>query len=124
MSTGALDPLIHDPERLRIVATPAALPDGDALSATRLQHMTGRPGSARPDGAVGPGRLFPREAGKTRAQGQPSSLPRSMAAPSRLGPRRAIMSQDGLDRSPGRVSRRGAKHPVRHRLDAPPERCR
>jgi hypothetical protein len=29
MSTGgALDPLIHDPERLRIVATLAALPDG------------------------------------------------------------------------------------------------
>jgi hypothetical protein len=32
MSTGALDPLIHDPEQLRIVATLAALPDGDALS--------------------------------------------------------------------------------------------
>ncbi len=28
MSTGALDPLIHDPGRLRIVATLAALPDG------------------------------------------------------------------------------------------------
>jgi hypothetical protein len=41
MSTGALDPLIHDPERLRIVAALAALPDGDALSASRLQHMTG-----------------------------------------------------------------------------------
>ena len=34
MSTGALDPLIQDPERLRIVATLAALPDGDALSVT------------------------------------------------------------------------------------------
>ena len=34
MSTGALDPLIHDPERLRIVATLTALPDGDALSLT------------------------------------------------------------------------------------------
>ena len=34
MSTGALDPLIHDPERIRIVATLAALPDGDALSVT------------------------------------------------------------------------------------------
>jgi len=46
MSTGALDPLIHDPERLRIVATLAALPDGDALSVTRLQHMIGlTPGS-------------------------------------------------------------------------------
>jgi DNA-binding transcriptional ArsR family regulator len=41
MSTGAPDPLIHDPERLRIVATLAALPDGDALTVTRLQHMTG-----------------------------------------------------------------------------------
>ena len=39
MNTGALDPLIHDPERLRIVATLAALPDGDALSVTRLQDM-------------------------------------------------------------------------------------
>ena len=41
MSTGALDPLIHDPERLRIVATLAALPDGDALSVTRLQDLIG-----------------------------------------------------------------------------------
>jgi DNA-binding transcriptional ArsR family regulator len=46
MSTGALDPLIHDPERLRIVATLAALPDGDALSVNRLQDMIGlTPGS-------------------------------------------------------------------------------
>ncbi len=41
MSTGALDPLIHDPERLRIIATLAALPDGDALSVTRLQNLIG-----------------------------------------------------------------------------------
>jgi hypothetical protein len=34
MSTVALDPLIHDPGRLRVVATLAALPDGDALTAT------------------------------------------------------------------------------------------
>jgi hypothetical protein len=39
MITGALDPLIHDPGRLRVVATLAALPDGDALSFTRLQDM-------------------------------------------------------------------------------------
>ena len=46
MSTGALDPLIHDPERLRVVATLAALPDGDTLSVTRLQNMIGlTPGS-------------------------------------------------------------------------------
>jgi DNA-binding transcriptional ArsR family regulator len=43
MSTGALDPLIHNPERLRIVATLAALPDGDALTVTRLQKMIGLP---------------------------------------------------------------------------------
>ena len=43
MSTGALDPLIHDPERLRVVATLAALPGGDALSVTRLQDMIGLP---------------------------------------------------------------------------------
>jgi DNA-binding transcriptional ArsR family regulator len=36
-----LDPLIHVPARLRIVATLAALPDGDALSFTRLQEMVG-----------------------------------------------------------------------------------
>ena len=41
MTTGALDPLIHDPERLRIIATLAALPDGDALSVTRLQDLIG-----------------------------------------------------------------------------------
>jgi len=41
MNTGALDPLIHNPHRLRIVATLAALPDGDTLSFTRLQDMIG-----------------------------------------------------------------------------------
>jgi hypothetical protein len=46
LSTGALDPLIHDPARLRVVATLAALPDGDTLSAARLQSMLGlTPGS-------------------------------------------------------------------------------
>jgi Domain of unknown function (DUF1707) len=43
MSTGALDPLIHDRERLRIIATLAALPDGDTLSVTRLQDLIGLP---------------------------------------------------------------------------------
>lgn len=41
MTTDALDPLIHVPARLRIVATLAALPEGDALSFTRLQDMIG-----------------------------------------------------------------------------------
>ena len=39
MTTDELDPLIHVPTRLKIVATLAALPDGDTLSFTRLQDM-------------------------------------------------------------------------------------
>jgi DNA-binding MarR family transcriptional regulator len=39
MSTGTLNPVIHEPERLRIAAALAALPDGDALSVTRLQRL-------------------------------------------------------------------------------------
>jgi DNA-binding MarR family transcriptional regulator len=41
MTDEGLDPLIHVPTRLKIVATLAALPDGDALSFTRLQDMLG-----------------------------------------------------------------------------------
>jgi DNA-binding MarR family transcriptional regulator len=41
MTDDVLDPLIHVPARLRIVATLAALPAGDALSFTRLQGMIG-----------------------------------------------------------------------------------
>lgn len=43
MNTRALDSLIHHPARLRIVATLAALTDGDALSVTRLRDMIGLP---------------------------------------------------------------------------------
>jgi DNA-binding MarR family transcriptional regulator len=39
--TDELDPLIHVPARLRIIATLAALPEGDTLSFTRLQDMIG-----------------------------------------------------------------------------------
>jgi DNA-binding MarR family transcriptional regulator len=39
MNTDELDPLIHVPTRLRIVATLAALPNGDRLSFTRLQDL-------------------------------------------------------------------------------------
>jgi DNA-binding MarR family transcriptional regulator len=39
MTTDALDPVIHAPARLRIVATLAALPNRDSLSFTRLQNM-------------------------------------------------------------------------------------
>ena len=41
MSDTDLDPIIHAPARLRIVVTLAALPEGDALSFTRLQTMIG-----------------------------------------------------------------------------------
>ncbi len=41
MGVDELDPLIHVPARLRIVATLAALPRGDHLSFTRLQDMIG-----------------------------------------------------------------------------------
>jgi DNA-binding transcriptional ArsR family regulator len=41
MADNELDPLIHVPARLRIVATLAALPDGDTLTFTRLQVMIG-----------------------------------------------------------------------------------
>ena len=41
MTSEELDPLIHVSARLKIVATLAALPDGDTLSFTRLQDMIG-----------------------------------------------------------------------------------
>jgi DNA-binding MarR family transcriptional regulator len=41
MNGDGLDPLIHVPTRLKIVATLAALPDGDGLSFTGLQDMLG-----------------------------------------------------------------------------------
>jgi DNA-binding transcriptional ArsR family regulator len=41
MTTEELDPLIHVPTRLKIVATLAALPTGDTLSFTRLQDLIG-----------------------------------------------------------------------------------
>jgi DNA-binding MarR family transcriptional regulator len=41
MTDDALDPLIHVPARLRIVATLAALGDGDSVSFPRLQDMIG-----------------------------------------------------------------------------------
>jgi DNA-binding transcriptional ArsR family regulator len=43
VNTGALDPVLHNPERLRVAATLAALPGGDALCVTRLQDMIGLP---------------------------------------------------------------------------------
>jgi hypothetical protein len=58
MTDDGLDPLIHVPTRLKIVATLAALPDGDALSVSRLRDMIGLPisspiaGHPDPDGRL------------------------------------------------------------------------
>ncbi len=41
MSDDGLDPIIHAPARLRLMATLAALPEGDTLSFTRLQDLIG-----------------------------------------------------------------------------------
>ena len=41
MTDDELDPVIHAPARLRIVATLAALPTGNALTFPRLQDMIG-----------------------------------------------------------------------------------
>jgi DNA-binding MarR family transcriptional regulator len=41
VTTEELDPLIHVPTRLKIVAALAALPTGDTLSFTRLQDLIG-----------------------------------------------------------------------------------
>lgn len=41
MSADGLDPVIHAPARLRIVATLAMLPEGDTLTFTRLQELIG-----------------------------------------------------------------------------------
>jgi DNA-binding MarR family transcriptional regulator len=41
MSHNGLDPVIHAPVRLRLMVTLASLPDGDALSFTRLQDILG-----------------------------------------------------------------------------------
>jgi DNA-binding MarR family transcriptional regulator len=41
VTANTLDPLIHVPVRLQIMATLATLPEGDALSFTRLQDMIG-----------------------------------------------------------------------------------
>ena len=41
MDQNGLDPVIHGAARLRIMVTLASLPDGDALTFTRLQQLIG-----------------------------------------------------------------------------------
>ena len=57
MNDDGLDPLIHVPTRLKIVATLAALPDGDGLSFTRLQDLLELTPGHEPAGPAGRARL-------------------------------------------------------------------
>ena len=41
MTDSGFDPVMHEPERLRIAATLAALPAGNAVSVARLRDLTG-----------------------------------------------------------------------------------
>ncbi len=52
MTDSGFDPVMHEPERLRIAATLAALPAGDAVSVSRLRDLTGLP-PARLDSGLG-----------------------------------------------------------------------
>ena len=52
MTSTNLDPVMHEPVRLRIAATLAALPDGDAVSVSRLRDLTGL-APARLDSGLG-----------------------------------------------------------------------
>ena len=108
MSTGTLDPLIHDPERLRIVATLGALPDGDALSVARLQDMLG----------LAPGGLITRlrelgHAGyvrteKTGDDGAPTTVALTRGGRAALDRYTAVLRR--LPRWPGRIIRH--QHPA------------
>ncbi len=83
----------------RLDATLTATTHGELSEATReLPNLTTRPAQASPPG----------EAGYARGQARPSSRPRSMAAPSRLDPKRVISSQAGrpVQPRPRRAARR------------------
>jgi DNA-binding MarR family transcriptional regulator len=107
MSTSALDPHIHDPERLRVAATLAALPDGDALALTRLQGMLGLP----------PGRLITRlreldHAGYVRTQKASGDRARAVVALTRDG-------RAALDRYAAALRRLPAATMAAHQPPAP-----
>jgi DNA-binding transcriptional ArsR family regulator len=52
MTSTGLDPVMHEPVRLRIAAALAALPAGDAVSVSRLRDLTGL-SPARLDSGLG-----------------------------------------------------------------------
>ena len=68
------DPLIHDPVRLRAVATLAALPDGDALSVTRLQGMLRLPVGSLSTGLRELGRAGYVRTGTAGGSGAPATV--------------------------------------------------
>jgi DNA-binding transcriptional ArsR family regulator len=82
MTAGALDPQIHHPDRLRIIATLAALPDGDTLSVSRLQQMLRLPSGGLSIGVQELGeagyvrtiRAARRSAGDTAGDGTPTAI--------------------------------------------------
>lgn len=100
MSTGALDPLIHHPRRLRILAALAALPDGDALAISRLQDMIGLPKGSPIARGLGIHEQPVKVEYHRRRPGPVHHVPscRDMVALSRPGPERALLGQDGLAR--------------------------
>jgi DNA-binding MarR family transcriptional regulator len=106
MSIGALDPLIHDPERLRVVATLAALPDGDALALTRLQHVLG----------LTPGNLITRlreldHAGYVQTEKTGGGTAQAVVALTRDG-RAALDHYTAVLRQPPQVAREGHQPPA------------
>jgi DNA-binding transcriptional ArsR family regulator len=86
MTSTNLDPVMHEPARLRIAATLAALPDGDAVSVRRLRDLTGLP-PARLDSGLG---VLGR-AGYVRTDNRGGDVTGAIAALTGLG-------RDALDR--------------------------
>jgi DNA-binding transcriptional ArsR family regulator len=95
----ALDPLIHHPQRLRITATLAALPDGDTLSGSRLcallaltpaalathLHELSRAGYVRTEQAGDGARTAALTRGGRAALGRYTATLRRLAPPEREG---------------------------------------
>lgn len=93
MNTRPLDPLIHHPARLPIVATLAALPDGDALSVTRLRDMIGLPAGSPITGLRELGGAGYVRTGKTRGDSAPATATLTGAGRAALEHYTAVLGQ-------------------------------
>ncbi len=130
MTADSLDPVIHAPARLRIVATLAALPDGASLSFTRLQDML-EPDPRQPDHppAQARGRRLPHQRDDRQRQ---SITHLDRAHPP--GPRRArhlhrtrsATCSAGCSAIPDQARRSGSRYQRRYRArsDHAPARLR